>query len=156
MSLYLRTAMPATFRPAAPHDHERLLALIEDFYREENILFDPQTMQYAVQELLSGTILGRIWLIEHEGQVAGYLVVMFGYILEFGGRQLFLDELYIVPAFQRRGIGSAALQFLEEEGRRMGARVLRLEVTRTNSPALNLYLKRGFELHDRQTMSKRL
>ncbi|MGV3531853.1 MAG: GNAT family N-acetyltransferase [Chthoniobacteraceae bacterium] len=148
--------MSPLFRAAESTDHEQLLALIEDFYREEMIPFDLQIIRSAVQELLSDATLGRIWLIEHDGHIAGYLVAIFGYILEFGGRQLFLDELYIAPEHQRRGIGSAALHFLEDEGRRPGARVLRLEVTRTNSQALNLYLKRGFELHDRQTMSKRL
>ena len=148
--------MPPAFRSAAPSDLEPLLALIEHFYEEEQIPFVRETSRDAVEQLLGDPALGRIWLIESEGRSAGYLVGIFGFILEFGGRQVFLDELYIVPEFQRRGFGTAALHFLEDESRQLGARVLRLEVTRTNSQALALYLKRGFELHDRQTMSKRL
>ena len=130
--------------------------MVEEFYHEEQIPFDASTSRAAVQELLANPSLGRIWLLELEGRTAGYLVAIFGFILEFGGRQVFLDELFVAPAFQRKGLGSAALQFLEEESRRCGARVLRLEVARSNSQALALYAKRGFELHDRQTMSKRL
>lgn len=148
--------MPPTFRIAEQNQIEPLLGLIEHFYQEEQIPFVLETSRGAVEELVADPSLGRIWLIECDGRLAGYLVAIFGYILEFGGRQVFLDELYIVPEFQRRGFGTAALHFLEEESRRLGARVLRLEVTRTNSQALALYLKRGFELHDRQTMSKRL
>lgn len=148
--------MTPSFRLADASHLEPLLRMIEEFYREEQIPFVSETSRAALLQLLEDPSLGRIWLLEFDGQIAGYMAAIFGYILEFGGRQTFLDELFVSPAFQGKGIGSAALQFLEEESRQSGARVLRLEVTRSNSRALALYERRGFELHDRQTMSKPL
>jgi GNAT superfamily N-acetyltransferase len=148
--------MAPSFRLVDAQQIEPLLHMIEEFYREEQIPFDSATSRAAVRELVNHPDLGQIWLLELDGRSAGYMVAIFGFILEFGGKQVFLDELFVAPAFQRKGLGSAALQFLEEESRRAGARVLRLDVARSNSQALALYAKRGFELHDRQTMSKRL
>ncbi len=148
--------MAPTFRTADASHVAILLHMMAEFYSEEQIHFDVDGSRDAVTELMADPSLGCIWLLECDGKIAGYMVGIIGFILEFGGRQLVLDELYIAPSFQRRGLGSAALTFLEEESRRMGARVLRLEVARSNTGALALYRKHGFDLHDRQTMSKHL
>jgi GNAT superfamily N-acetyltransferase len=65
---------------------------------------------------------------------------------------LWLDELFIEPAFQRRGIGSKILRSViaDAEGLEIP---LRLSVLTTN-PALNFYLRHGFLIH-RETAERR-
>ena len=41
----------------------------------------------------------------------GYLVLTLGYSLEYGGRDAFIDEVYIRSSYRGRGIGTAALTF---------------------------------------------
>ncbi len=36
-----------------------------------------------------------MWLIRHGGQTVGYVVLTFDYGLEYGGREMFIDELYV-------------------------------------------------------------
>ncbi len=89
-----------------------------------------------------------------EERAIGYLVAIQSFILEFGGRQTFLDELYISEEWRGRGYGRLALAAVEDFARKSGCRALRLEVAHTNMRALNMYARAGFERHDRYTMTK--
>jgi ribosomal protein S18 acetylase RimI-like enzyme len=100
--------------------------------------------------------LGKLWHIELEGQPIGYLLLTSGFILEFGGRQYILDELYVRPNFRRRGFGTRAIQFAESVCREDGIRVLRLEVDQTSTRTISLYRKVGFRLQHRHTMTRLL
>ena|SRR5882762_848 len=58
---------------------------------------------------------------------------------------LWLDELFIEPAFQRRGIGSNILWSVIADAEGLDI-PLRLSVLTTN-PALDFYLRHGFRIH---------
>ena len=148
--------MDLQYCSATSADHPALLALMAEFYREEHLTFHEETAAAAISELLAAPAFGRVWLLRSEEAVAGYLVVMFSFILEFGGRQGFVDESTCAQLFRGRGFGRAALDFAGVECRKIGLRVLRLEVARSNVPAIRLYQRAGFTLHDRQTMTRML
>jgi ribosomal protein S18 acetylase RimI-like enzyme len=143
----------AHFRLATPADSAGLLPLIEEFYAEESLPFHPDRTAAALGELLADAALGQVWWIECDGGPAGYLLLVHSFILEFGGRQTFLDELYLRPAFRGRGVGRQALGFAAEASRDRGACALRLEVSEHNLRAVALYKRAGFLLHDRRTMT---
>jgi hypothetical protein len=42
--------------------------------------------------------LGQVWVLVRDHQPAGYMVITFGYSLEFGGRDAFIDELFVEPS----------------------------------------------------------
>jgi diamine N-acetyltransferase len=84
----------------------------------------------------------------------GYLVAVWGYSLEWHGRDAFVDELFVEPGRRGRGIGSRALELAQEECRRAGIRALHLEVERPNTRAQELYRRMGFRDHDRYLMTK--
>ena len=54
-----------------------------------------------------------------------------------------IQQLYILPDAQRKGVGQRLLVACEEQARRMGAIQLELNVNR-NNPAYNFYLTQGF------------
>jgi GNAT superfamily N-acetyltransferase len=56
----------------------------------------------------------------------------------------FLDKLYVLPAYQNRGVGSALLQNLIDEAKSAGV-ALRLTVLEVN-PAHRFYERHGFVL----------
>jgi ribosomal protein S18 acetylase RimI-like enzyme len=60
------------------------------------------------------------------------------------GDEIFLKQLYIVPAHQRRGIGSRVMQRLFEE-RRGAAKSIALFVLK-NNPAFWFYERHGFSV----------
>lgn len=57
-----------------------------------------------------------------------------------------LDKLYVHPARQRLGLGSALLDVAAEWAREQGRAVLRLQVNRGNARALRAYEKYGFRI----------
>ena len=87
---------------------------------------------------------------------AGYIMVTFGFDLEFGGRQATITELYVRPEHRGKGLGRMALGYVEEFVRRRGVQALELQVTRGNSRAYDFYTSCGFQGYDRIPMSKRL
>jgi GNAT superfamily N-acetyltransferase len=57
---------------------------------------------------------------------------------------VFIDEIHVVPEYQRKGIGQEAIEVVLEEARRLGLSV-RLTVLEVN-PAQGLYLRMGFTI----------
>ncbi|MBE7210899.1 MAG: GNAT family N-acetyltransferase [Gluconacetobacter diazotrophicus] len=148
-------ATPA-FRQAGPDDASVLLGLMRPFYAEEHLTFDPERTPAALRTLLSDPALGQVWLLEADGAAAGYFVLAFVCVLEFGGRCAFVDELFIRPEHRGRGLGTAALAQAAAVGAAVGLSALRLEVDHANPGAERLYRRAGFERHERAVMTRRL
>jgi ribosomal protein S18 acetylase RimI-like enzyme len=148
--------METAFRTAELSDVEVLLGFMREYYAFDHLLFDGQIARAALEKFLSDGSLGRVWLIQDGGTAIGYLVLTLGYSLEYGGRDAFIDEVYIRASHRGRGIGQSALQFAEDVCRSLGVRVIHLEVERTNTNAHALYRKAGFVDHDRYLMTKRI
>jgi ribosomal protein S18 acetylase RimI-like enzyme len=144
------------FRPATPADIDVLLPMIGELYALDHIRFDEPVVRAALRTLLQEPSYGSVWLIADRDQPVGYLVLTFDYSLEFGGREAFVDELFVREQYRRRGIGTRALEFAEAACRERAIRALHLEVERTNGAAQRAYRKAGFVDHDRYLMTKRL
>ena len=142
------------FRQAEAGDLAALVSMMREFNEHERINFDEAEVRAALTRLLDDESLGRVWLIESAGAAAGYLVLTFGYSLEFRGRDAFVDELFVGSQFRGLGLGRRALEFAEEACRSLGIRALHLEVERSNVWAQSLYRKAGFEDHDRYLLTK--
>ena len=110
----------------------------------------------ALRVLLADISLGAVWLLEHEGRIAGYAIVTFGFDLEWGGRDAWLTELWINTEARGEGLGRAALAAVEREAARLGAHALHLMVRHENVRARGLYQSAGFEAPRRETLTKRL
>ena len=110
----------------------------------------------ALHRIASGEPMARCWLIRRAGQVIGYLVLTLGYSIEHGGRDGFIDDLYLVPSARGGGFGTAVLDFALEQARLLGIITLHLEVDPKNERATSLYRSRGFAENGRRLMSLRL
>ncbi|MGD0742370.1 MAG: GNAT family N-acetyltransferase [Acidimicrobiales bacterium] len=56
-----------------------------------------------------------------------------------------LKRMFVIPAFRKRGIGSAVLAFLESEARAIGAARIVLETGIRSPEGLALYRRAGYE-----------
>jgi GNAT superfamily N-acetyltransferase len=146
--------MPAIFRVAAPADLDLLLILNREFCAFDQHPFDEPTLRAALDRLLRDESLGRVWLIEDGAQPIGYLVLAFGYSLEYRGRDAFVDEIYIRESHRRQGIGTQAFAFLETACRELGVRALHLEVEHRNTAARQFYRSVGFHDQERHLMTR--
>jgi ribosomal protein S18 acetylase RimI-like enzyme len=148
--------MPPEFREAGPDDVETLLGMLRAFNASQTYPFDEAVARRALIELLGSAALGRVWLIVAAGAPVGYLALTLGHSLEYGGRDAFLDELFVEPGSRRRGLGRAALEFGLAQAAALGVRAVHLEVERGNESARALYRSLGFQDKDRQLLTRRL
>lgn len=144
------------FRLAETSDIDILIPFIQALHEHDNLPFDEAKTRQALISLVGNQTLGEAWLIFHETNIAGYLVIILGYSLEYHGKDAILDEIFIQEGFRGLGIGKKAILFAEERCRSLGVQALHLEVERANISAQNFYRKAGFEDHDRYLMTKRI
>jgi len=108
----------------------------------------------AFRYLLEHPERGRLWALITDERLVGYIVLTLGFSFEFLGTDAFIDELYILPEYRRRGYGLKAVQHLEAEAKKLGVNAVHLEVDEGNDPAFELYRRMGFEDHKRFLMTK--
>ena len=128
--------------------------MMREFYDFEHLAWDEPKSRRALGELLADGRLGRVWVIARDGGDVGYMVVAFGFSLEFGGRDAFLDELYVREGQRGGGIGRRAIETALEACREDGIHALHLEVERKNEAAQGFYRRLGFREHDRFLMTR--
>ena len=138
---------------AGPDDAARVLSMVERFHAEAGIKSDAGHREAAVGPLLEGSPLGAVWLIGPKMAPVGYLCVSFGWSLELGGMDGFIDELWIREKVRGRGMGSEALAVLQEALRGAGVRALHLEVGLENPRAEKLYQSAGFQKRPSKLMT---
>jgi GNAT superfamily N-acetyltransferase len=142
------------FRLAVESDSDILLGFMREYYAFDGHGFDWEKARGAVTALLQDATLGLAWLILDGDAAVGYIVLCFGYSLEWLGRDAFVDEFYLREEYRGRGWGRTTMEFVEEAARAAGIRTLHLEVVRENSAALQVYRKLGFAEHESTFLSK--
>jgi ribosomal protein S18 acetylase RimI-like enzyme len=146
-----------TFRAATESDLELLLRFMAALYREDGSTpFRAELSDGALRLLLAAPERGLVRVIEWDGTPAGYVVLTWGYSLEFHGRDAFIDELYVAPEYRGSGLGRQAVAWAETVCRAHGAGALHLEVELDNERAHALYRASGFAERGLRLMTKRL
>lgn len=118
-----------------PDEMPVLVPLVRQYHAFEGIELTDEARTRALQALLDDMTLGSILLIRLAGEVVGYLALCFGYSIEFGGRDAFIDEFFVIESARGQGVGRAALQAAQAYARKLGILALHLEVARGNTRA---------------------
>ncbi|HWH00615.1 MAG TPA: GNAT family N-acetyltransferase [Pilimelia sp.] len=137
--------------PATPQDVPALVDLLEEmdrFYGETH--FDPREQRTAqVTELLFGDLPpARVLLAKDNTHVVGFAAYTFLWPAVGITRSLYLKELYVRQAQQRRGIGTTLMRALADIA--VEHRCSRLEWTtdRDNSDAQKFYSRLPAPIHN--------
>ncbi len=144
-----------TLEAVTRDDVASLLAMAKAFHAEDGHALSDAGAQ-AVGAVCAGDPMALALFLCADGARVGYAVLTFGFSIEHGGRDGFIDDLYLVPAVRGRGLGTAAMAMLERIAAKHGVRALHLEVARDNPRAEALYRSRGYGITERKLMSKRL
>jgi GNAT superfamily N-acetyltransferase len=141
--------MSEIIKPALPADIDVLVPFMREYCKFDGIEYDSHRARHTMLALLEDARLGRTWFIHEKGPPCGYLTLCYGYSLELGGRDAYVDELYIRESHRGRGLGTRALEAACHEARGEGVRALYLEVRQDNTKAQRYYERLGFERRDR-------
>jgi ribosomal protein S18 acetylase RimI-like enzyme len=141
---------------AGPQDAERLIPMIAAFHAERGIAQSVEARAEALGPLLEGSPYGVAYLVGPARAPIGYVVISFGWSLEMGGMDGFLDEIYIRPGVRGRGIGSEVLQNLPKALAGAGLKALHLEARRDDPRIDGFYRRNKFEARtDHLLMTRR-
>ncbi|MCB1363339.1 MAG: GNAT family N-acetyltransferase [Rhodobacteraceae bacterium] len=149
--------MSAALHLAGPQDLGRATALVAAFHGERGIVLSDEARRGAIAPLLEGVAHGVFYLVGPALAPIGYVVVTFGWSVEFGGMDAIVDEIYVRPAVRGRGIASDVLAALPRALAGAGVKALHLEVERGDAAARRLYARAGFAARSEyMLMSRRL
>ncbi len=142
-----------TFRQATLSDLTTIVDLAAQFYHYFGYKFEYNHHQTITRQFLENPHFGSIWMMESEGTTVGYLALTYGFTFEFGGKDAFVDELFVAEAYRNRGFSKKALTEIQSKMSELGLCALHLQVEHYNQNAKRLYEAVGFKDMKRDTLS---
>lgn len=128
---------------AKTDDFDRVASMVERYHASQGIESDDESRRGAILPLLEGSPHGAIWLIGPRMSPVGYVAVSFGWSIEHGGIDGFIDEVWLREAVRGRGMGGEALSELIKSLDAADVKALHLEMAEGNA-AERLYHRLGF------------
>lgn len=145
-----------TYKLLENSDIDCIVLMMRDFYAIDNYPIDLEISKKLFQEFVANESLGKAWLIYHNNEVVGYVILTFIFSFEFQGKIAFLDELYISQNARGKGIGKQTINFIKAEIHKLSLKLLLLEVEPHNLNAQKLYISTDFEMHSRLMMKYKI
>lgn len=134
------------------NDREVMLDMFDEFYHSPGVLHAVPKSHFerTLKEVFGSSPFIDCYIFELNGEAAGYGQLSITYSNEAGGICVWLEEIYVRPAFQGNGLGSEFLNFVKTEYKK--AARLRLEIEPDNDGARKLYKRMGFSELEYQSM----
>ena len=152
--------MPSDFsisiKLISPHQIDVVIEMMKKFYSIDQYPFYENKTRENLKNFIHNPELGRLWLIYADEIIIGYVVLTFGFSFEYGGRDAFIDELFIEAEFRGKGIGKTVIDFITVEAKKLEVQSIHLEVENHNERGNALYLKSRFEGKNRQLLTKKI
>lgn len=125
---------------------DTFLEMAREFYHSDAVLKPVPDFYFenTLKECLHSDEYLLCYILEWEENMAGYALLSKSYSPEAGGPVLWVEEIYIRPAFRAHRIGSDFLTSLCQNPP-AGVRRIRLEVEAENTRAIRLYERLGFQ-----------
>ena len=136
--------MSIRIRSANPEDCVQIHRFISDLAAYEKALDKVECTAQSLRESLFEDVPSAYALIvEGQGQAIGYAIYFFNYSTWLAARGLYLEDLYIDPAYRGNGAGLAVMRHLAETAVRLGCKRFEWSVLDWNTPSIAFYESLG-------------
>jgi GNAT superfamily N-acetyltransferase len=144
---------PISITPATPADVPTILAFIRELAEYEKLL-DRVT---ATERLLHETLFGprpyaEVLMARLDGNAVGYALFFHNYSTFLARPGVYLEDVYVQPAFRGHGVGKALLREVARVARDRNCGRLEWSVLDWNKPSIDFYLSLGAKPLDDWTM----
>ena len=146
----------ASVRRAVATDQESVLELMRGYCQEVQTPLSDEHLLEALVPLISNEQLGDLLVAEQGEELAGYLVITWGWGIESGGAEALIDEMYVSPAYRNQGVGTLLMTEAQSRASSKDVKVIFLETEQNNPESRELYDRLGFEIESSIWMSKRI
>ena len=133
-----------SIRPATAHDAALLAAMIRELAEFEHLAHEMSTTEADLaRDGFGPSPKFRAVIAQWDGEPVGY-AVFFDFYSTFQGRAgLFLDDIFVRPAFRKHGIGTALIKHVAGIAWREKYFCMRWEVLDWNKQAIDFYNNLG-------------
>ena len=139
----------ATIRPAVAADAALVVELVRELADYERLLHEVLANETMLAAALFGEV-PRVFceIVETGGQAAGLALWFYSFSTFAGRHGIYLEDLYVRPAFRGQGFGKALLARLAQ--RCLDENLARLEwsVLDWNAPSIAFYQAQGAQMLD--------
>ena len=144
------TSSAIEIRDATVDDPELILRFVRELATYERAPEAVTATAADIRDSLFGPeAIVRAVICEMDGVAIGFAVYFFNYSTWLGRRGLYLEDLYVSPAYRRAGAGKALLKYLAGLACSLGCGRLEWSVLDWNAPAIRFYESIGAEpLHE--------
>lgn len=140
-------------RLARKEDSPRILALIQDLALYEKAPLEAKaTLEQIEESLFSGDPHAFCHVVEVDGTVVGISIWFLNYSTWLGKPGIYLEDLYIDPAYRGKGFGLALLKELARICIERDYERLQWWVLDWNEPSIEFYKSLGAEAMDEWTV----
>ena len=140
----VRTGPTIAIRPAVPEDAALILGFIRELAVYEKAGQEVLATEADLRRTLFGPQAGAHALIcDVDGAAAGFAVYFFNYSTWQGRPGLYLEDLYLTPAYRSVGAGKALLRHLAGIAVDQGCGRFEWSVLDWNTPAIAFYQSIG-------------
>ena len=135
---------PLRIRDARAGDEDAIVATLREFAEFERLTH----IFRLTPEVVSRDFIGQgrrvqCEIAEWEGAFAGLMIWFRAYATFSASPAIFLEDIFVLPQFRRRGIGTDFLRHLARRARAEGARHIDWAVLDWNKDAIDFYSRLG-------------
>ena len=131
-------------RVATPADVPTLFRLIMALADYEKLTHEVTGSEAALEQTLFGDrTYAEAILAELNGQTAGFAIFFHNYSTFLTQPGIYLEDLFVLPEYRRRGIGRAILTYLAQLAVERGCGRFEWSVLDWNEPAIAFYRRMG-------------
>jgi GNAT superfamily N-acetyltransferase len=145
LSSALPSAVPGvTIRPAVRTDAETILHLVRGLADYEELPPPDRAAQdRLIRDMFSTPPRIQAFLGEFEGVAAGYTFIFETYSSFLAFPTLYLEDLFVLPAYRKKKVGYALFAAMVAEAHRRGCGRMEWSVLDWNTPAIDFYKRFG-------------
>ncbi|WP_306671642.1 GNAT family N-acetyltransferase [Endozoicomonas sp. ONNA2] len=131
-------------REAVAEDAALILGFVQDLARYERAEDEVVATVADIQaSIFGGGATAKAIIGELDGEPVGFAVYFYNYSTWLGKKGLYLEDLYIAPAYRGKGSGKAMLQYLAKQAVSENCGRFEWSVLGWNEPAIQFYQSIG-------------
>jgi GNAT superfamily N-acetyltransferase len=139
-------------REATPADVGLILTFIKELAEYERMLDQVVATEELLHEWLFKRGIARCLIAEEDGQPIGFALYFFNFSTFVGRGGLYLEDLYIRPAFRGKGYGKRLFRRLAAIAKAEGCGRFEWWCLDWNTPSINFYRSLGAVAMDEWTV----
>ncbi|MPM86260.1 hypothetical protein SDC9_133349 [bioreactor metagenome] len=144
--------MELTFRKAERSDIKLIMQFIRELAEYEKMLDQVSATEELIDEWMFTKQTAEVFFAVVQGKEIGYALYFQNFSTFFGKAGIYLEDLYVRPAYRGKGYGKAIIKELARIAQKRGCGRLEWCCLKWNTPSIEFYQSLGAQALDEWTL----